>query len=114
MRSCRERPGYRGDLLARTNVMTAWPGEACLARSGACLTADEQDHGLVVYVPPGAVRVATGKGGYHESTFAGAGVAYVRGQVLTADGRLLASFAQDAMIRALAGPAASVPSASRL
>ncbi len=29
-------------------------------------------------------------------------------------GRLLASFTQDAMIRALAGPAASVPSASRL
>jgi acyl-CoA thioesterase len=41
-------------------------------------------------------------------------MAYVRGQVLTADGRLLASFTQDAMIRALAGPAASVPSASRL
>lgn len=51
---------------------------------------------------------------HHESTFAGAGMAYVRGQVLTADGRLLASFTQDAMIRALAGPAASVPSASRL
>ena len=46
--------------------------------------------------------------------FTGAGMAYVRGQVLTADGRLLASFTQDAMIRALAGPAASVPSASRL
>lgn len=46
--------------------------------------------------------------------FVGAGMAYVRGQVLTADGRLLASFTQDAMIRALAGPAASVPSASRL
>jgi acyl-CoA thioesterase len=41
-------------------------------------------------------------------------MAYVRGQVLTADGRLLASFTQDAMIRVLAGPAASVPSASRL
>jgi acyl-CoA thioesterase len=51
---------------------------------------------------------------HHESTFAGAGMAYVRGQVLTADGRLLASFTQDAMIRALAAPAASVPSASRL
>jgi hypothetical protein len=76
-------------------------------------TVGEQDHGLVVYFPPDAVRVATGKGRYHESTFAGAGMAYVRGQVLTADGRLLASLAQDAMIRALAGPAASVPSASR-
>jgi acyl-CoA thioesterase II len=52
---------------------------------------------------------------YHrESTFAGAGMAYVRGQVLTADGRLLASFTQDAMIRALDSPAASVPTSSRL
>ena len=51
----RERPDYRVDLLARTNVMTAWLGETCLARSGACLTVDEQDHGLVVYFPPDAV-----------------------------------------------------------
>ena len=50
-----ERPDYRVDLLARTNVMTAWLGDACLARSNACLTVDEQDHGLVVYFPPGAV-----------------------------------------------------------
>jgi uncharacterized protein (DUF427 family) len=51
----RERPDYRVDLLARTNVMTAWLGETCLARSSACLTVDEQDHGLVVYFPPDAV-----------------------------------------------------------
>jgi uncharacterized protein (DUF427 family) len=51
----RERPDYRVDLLARTNVMTAWLGETCLARSNACLVVDEQDHGLVVYFPPGAV-----------------------------------------------------------
>jgi acyl-CoA thioesterase II len=50
----------------------------------------------------------------HESTFAGAGMACVRGQVLTADGRLLTSFTQDAVIRALASPAASVPTSSRL
>ena len=50
-----ERPDYRVDLLARTNVMTAWLGDACLARSDACLTVDEQDHGLVVYFPPDAV-----------------------------------------------------------
>jgi acyl-CoA thioesterase len=36
---------------------------------------------------------------HHESTYAGAGMSYVRGQVLTADGRLMASFTQDAMIR---------------
>jgi acyl-CoA thioesterase II len=39
---------------------------------------------------------------HHESTFAGAGMAYARGQVLTADGRIIASFTQDAMIRAFA------------
>jgi len=50
-----ERPDYRVDLLARTNVMTAWLDQACLARSSACLTVDEQDHGLVVYFPPDAV-----------------------------------------------------------
>jgi uncharacterized protein (DUF427 family) len=50
-----ERPDYRVDLLARTNLMTAWLGEACLARSSACLTVDEQDHGLVVYFPRDAV-----------------------------------------------------------
>ncbi len=50
-----ERPDYRVDVLARTNAMTAWLGETCLARSSACLTVDEQDHGLVVYFPPDAV-----------------------------------------------------------
>ena len=50
-----ERPDYRVDVLARTNVMTACLGETCLARSNACLTLDEQDHGLVVYFPADAV-----------------------------------------------------------
>ena len=53
-----ERPDYRVDLLARTNVMTAWLGDSCLARSNACLTVDEQDHGLVIYFPPDAVDFA--------------------------------------------------------
>jgi acyl-CoA thioesterase-2 len=53
---------------------------------------------------------------HHESTYAGAGMSYVRGQVLTEDGRLVASFTQDAMIRAFEpdGRAASVPVRSRL
>jgi uncharacterized protein (DUF427 family) len=50
-----DRPDYRVDLLARTNHMTAWLGETCLARSNACLIVDEQDHGLVVYFPRDAV-----------------------------------------------------------
>jgi acyl-CoA thioesterase len=41
---------------------------------------------------------------------------YVRGQVLTEDGRLIASFTQDAMIRAFeaTGSATSVPVEARL
>jgi acyl-CoA thioesterase len=52
---------------------------------------------------------------HHESTFAGAGMSYVRGQVLTEDGRLIMSFTQDAMIRALdPAPATSLHPESRL
>ncbi|MFB4309703.1 acyl-CoA thioesterase [Actinomadura sp. GTD37] len=54
---------------------------------------------------------------HHESAYAGAGMAHVRGQVLTEDGRLLASFTQDAMIRAFgdAGArAAALPAEARL
>ena len=42
---------------------------------------------------------------HHESTHVGGGMSFVRGQVFTEDGRLLASFSQDGMIRAFA-PAA--------
>src|SRR5215469_12892233 len=49
------RPDYRVDLLARTNVMTARLGAARLATSDQCLVVDEQDHGLVIYFPPGSV-----------------------------------------------------------
>ncbi len=51
---------------------------------------------------------------HHDSTYVGAGMSYVRGQVLTAGGRLIASFTQDAMIRALGPGAASIPAESRL
>jgi len=53
---------------------------------------------------------------HHESTYVGAGMSYVRGQVLTEQGRLVASFTQDAMIRAFEpqGSATSVPVESRL
>jgi acyl-CoA thioesterase II len=37
---------------------------------------------------------------HHESTQVGSGMSFVRGQVFTEDGRLLASFSQDGMIRA--------------
>ncbi|TDD91776.1 thioesterase family protein [Actinomadura darangshiensis] len=54
---------------------------------------------------------------HHESTYAGAGMGFVRGQVLTEEGRLIASFAQDAMIRAFEAAASagtSLPVESRL
>ena len=53
---------------------------------------------------------------HHESTYAGAGMSYVRGQVLTENGRLVASFTQDAMIRAFEPQRSvtSVPVESRL
>jgi acyl-CoA thioesterase-2 len=53
---------------------------------------------------------------HHESTYVGAGMSYVRGQVLTREGRLVASFTQDAMIRAFepTGRATSVPVEARL
>lgn len=51
---------------------------------------------------------------HHESTFAGAGMAYARGQVLTEDGRILASFTQDSMIRAIDPEAAAKESRARL
>jgi acyl-CoA thioesterase len=52
---------------------------------------------------------------HHESTYAGAGMSYVRGQVCTADGRIMASFTQDAMIRGFEGNGAqaSIPAESR-
>ena len=39
---------------------------------------------------------------HHESTQVGRGMSYVRGQVFTEQGRLIASFTQDGMIRAFA------------
>jgi acyl-CoA thioesterase-2 len=53
---------------------------------------------------------------HHESAYAGAGMSYVRGQVIAEDGHLVASFTQDAMIRAFDrdGSATSVPVESRL
>ena len=50
---------------------------------------------------------------HHESTYAGAGMSHVRSQVFTEDGRLIASFTQDAMIRAFATEP-SMPVESRL
>lgn len=52
----------------------------------------------------------------HDSVHAGAGMSHVRGQVFTEDGRLLASFTQDGMIRAFDRSSAGthLPAAQRL
>jgi acyl-CoA thioesterase II len=50
----------------------------------------------------------------HESTQAGAGMSYVRGQVHTEQGELIASFTQEAMIRPLRPQDSRIMSAARL
>jgi acyl-CoA thioesterase len=50
----------------------------------------------------------------HESTQVGAGMSYVRGTVHTEAGQLIASFAQDAMIRPLRTTDTSISAVSRL
>ncbi|MGV0742170.1 acyl-CoA thioesterase [Mycolicibacterium sp. XJ870] len=50
----------------------------------------------------------------HESTQAGAGMSYVRGQVHTDDGDLLASFAQDGLIRPLRSTDSAIDQPARL
>jgi acyl-CoA thioesterase len=50
----------------------------------------------------------------HESTQVGAGMSYVRGAVHTEEGELLASFAQDALIRPLRTTDTSIAEVSRL
>jgi acyl-CoA thioesterase II len=50
----------------------------------------------------------------HESTQVGAGMSYVRGAVHTEEGKLIASFAQDALIRPLRTTDTSIKEQSRL
>ncbi len=50
----------------------------------------------------------------HESTSVGAGMSYVRGQIRDEDGRLLASFSQDGMIRPLDQAAQGLAERERL
>ena len=53
---------------------------------------------------------------HHESTYAGGGMSYVRGQVFPEQGRLLATFGQEGMIRPFSGDPVvrSLPVESRL
>jgi uncharacterized protein (DUF427 family) len=46
-----ERPDYRVDLLRRRNLVTVRAGEQVIARTTEPLLVDEQDHGVVFYIP---------------------------------------------------------------
>jgi uncharacterized protein (DUF427 family) len=46
-----ERPDYRVDILRRRNLVTVRAGDRVIARTESPLLVDEQDHGLVFYVP---------------------------------------------------------------
>ncbi len=51
-----DRPDYRVDILARRNLVTASRGDLVLARTRSALLIDEQDHGLVFYIPEADVN----------------------------------------------------------
>ncbi len=52
-----ERPDYRVDVLRRRNQVTVHHDGRVLADTVASLLVDEQDHGLVFYVPEADVRL---------------------------------------------------------
>ena len=52
-----ERPDYRVDVLRRRNLVTVRAGDTVIARSESPLVVDEQDHGVVFYLPEADVVV---------------------------------------------------------
>ncbi len=50
------RPDYRVDILRRRNLVTARCGDTVLAATRSALLVDEQDHGLVLYIPEADVN----------------------------------------------------------
>jgi acyl-CoA thioesterase II len=114
-----ERDGLRRALLAHftghLSISTTFRAHAGIGTAQAHYTVSTAPMGIgVSFHEPvgwdGWIRY------HHESTYVGAGMSYVRGQVLTADGRLLASFTQDAMIRGFDDNSAqtAIPVAARL
>ena len=53
-----ERPDYRVDILRRRNLVTVHSGDQLLASTTRPLLVDEQDHGLVFYLPEQDVDLA--------------------------------------------------------
>src|SRR5881409_3709913 len=52
-----ERPDYRVDILARRNRVVVRHGDVTLAETERPLLVDEQDHGLVLYLPRDDVQM---------------------------------------------------------
>jgi uncharacterized protein (DUF427 family) len=52
-----ERPDYRVDILPRRNRVQVFVGDEQLADTTRSLLVDEQDHGLVFYLPRDDVRM---------------------------------------------------------
>lgn len=50
-----DRPDYRVDISRRRNLVTVRAGDRVIARTTQPLLVDEQDHGLVFYLPEGDV-----------------------------------------------------------
>jgi acyl-CoA thioesterase len=114
-----ERAGLRRALLAhftgQLSISTTFRAHAGIGTAQAHYTVSTAPMGIgISFHEPvawdGWIRY------HHESTYAGAGMSYVRGQVLTADGRLMASFTQDAMIRGFDdnGAQSAIPVEARL
>jgi len=53
-----ERPDYRVDILPRRNQVTVRHGDRVLASSSSALIVDEQDHGIVFYLPEADVDLS--------------------------------------------------------
>ena len=51
-----KRPDYRVDILPRRNLVTVRHGTDIVARTTSALLVDEQDHGLVFYIPEADVN----------------------------------------------------------
>jgi uncharacterized protein (DUF427 family) len=52
-----DRPDYRVDILRRRNQVTVLAGDRVLASTETALLVDEQDHGLVFYIPMSDVQL---------------------------------------------------------
>ncbi|MFE6921912.1 DUF427 domain-containing protein [Nocardia sp. NPDC057663] len=75
LRGFLDRPDYRVDIHARRNLVTVHLDGLLIAESTRAQLVDEQDHGLVFYVPLADVRVPLARAEGYSSTCPFKGVA---------------------------------------